>query len=513
MESVQDISAFLSHHPVTDIPSLPLLPPRSLVCIAGRVLEASEVDHIITTEGENDVPVAHLTLRALGNIVRVNFWRDTTALLAGVQEGSLMFMTRLAKQWPRGSMDPKQHVELRATIRSTITDCPAPLASQLAATPSDATEAKNWTPTFTPEKIDYTKATASWMSLSVLEGMCSSKQIRDIYQVFQVPSVFLEFGSLLTYDGCRACSKAWRQDAAPPCNCGASRVALWRVKLGLRDATSQLQATCFDAIADVVKLYKDIAHDAEHVGPEDFADEAMADIVASYIAAVPFTARLTVGPDGWKENMQATVRLLAPTFAPCGLLHPLKSVVVRASGSGACPPFLVEATSFAPGIGMTQAHGSAIECFRAVVQFVDGPSDGGSAAADRSQRDVRCAVTLAKDGPALKVEFTGNASLLERFAGLPKDSYAHAICAWRTEEFLSVIAFMPLKPEDQKAFVEFFKEEVKIHRDSLSQGPSLHSAVEDTPMRIASAAAQANVTSPPLWKVRKLLPAGDPSGQ
>ena len=147
------------------------------------------------------------------------------------------------------------------------------------------------------------------------------------------------------------------------------------------------------------------------------------------------------------------------------------------------------------------------------LSFVDGPSDGCSAAADRSQRDVRCAVTLAKDGPALKVEFTGNASLLERFAGLPKDSYAHAICAWRTEEFLSVIAFMPLKPEDQKAFVEFFKEEVKIHRDSLSQGPSLHSAVEDTPMRIASAAAQANVTSPPLWKVRKLLPAGDPSGK
>ena len=76
-----------------------------------------------------------------------------------------------------------------------------------------------------------------------------------------------------------------------------------------------------------------------------------------------------------------------------------------------------------------------------------------------------------------------------------------------------MIAFMPLKPEDQKAFVEFFTQEVRIHRDSLSQGPSLHSAVEDTPMRIASAAAQANVTSPPMWKVRKSLPAGDPSGQ
>ena len=97
----------------------------------------------------------------------------------------------------------------------------------------------------------------------------------------------------------------WRQaqDAAPPCNCGARRVVLWLVKLGLRDVTSQLQATCFDAFADVVKLYNDVAHDTEHVRPEDFADGAMADIVASYIAAVPFTARLAVGPDGWKESM------------------------------------------------------------------------------------------------------------------------------------------------------------------------------------------------------------------
>ena len=513
VERVQDKPAYLTYHPVTDIPSLPLLPARSLVCLAGRVLEAPKVDHVNTTEGENDVPVAHLTLRASGNIVRVNFWRDTTALVERVEEGSLIFMSRLAKQWPRGSMDAKQHVELRATMRSQITSCPASLAAQLASTPSDATGAKNWSPTFTPEKIDYTTVTASWMSLSVLEGICSSKQIRDIHQVFQVPSVFLELGSLLTYEGCSACSKAWRQDAAPPCTCGASRVVLWRVKIGLRDATGQLQATCFDAFADVIKLYNDVAHDTEHVRPEDFVDGAMTDIVASYIGAVPFTARLTVGPDGWKENMQATVRLFAPTFVPqTGVLHPLKSLVVRGNGSGACPPVLVAATSYAPGIGMTEAHGSAIECFRSVVQFVDGPSDGGGAVDDRLQREVRCAGSLAKDSPALKVEYTGDASLLERFAGLPKDSCAHAICAWRTGEFLSVIAVMPIKPEEQQAFVRFFTEDVRIHLDSLSQGPSLQSAVEDTPLRIASAADRANLTSPPMWKARKLFPAVPTAG-
>ena len=39
---MQDNPAYLVHHPVTPISSLPLLPPRSLVCVAGRVVEGKQ---------------------------------------------------------------------------------------------------------------------------------------------------------------------------------------------------------------------------------------------------------------------------------------------------------------------------------------------------------------------------------------------------------------------------------------------------------------------------------------
>ena len=40
----------------------------------------------------------------------------------------------------------------------------------------------------------------------------ASKMIRDLDRVFEVPSVFLEFGSQLTYPGCGTCLKAWREE-------------------------------------------------------------------------------------------------------------------------------------------------------------------------------------------------------------------------------------------------------------------------------------------------------------
>ena len=259
MERVEDRPAFLKYHPVTPIASLPLLPPRSAVCVGGRVVEAGDVAQVDTPDGDSDVPVAHLVLRVAGDVIRVNFWRETSGLLKDLRDGDFTFLWSVAKQWPKTGADPKTEVELRATARTRVLPCPEPLKAALSNTPADLCDARVWSSYVSrepKEKKDCVAAQGSWMSLSVLEAFCASKAIRSLDRVFDVPSVLLEFGSQLTYMGCGTCTKGWRDEGSQPCRCTmANRVHLWRARLGLRDATGQIQAVCFRAIESVVQVY------------------------------------------------------------------------------------------------------------------------------------------------------------------------------------------------------------------------------------------------------------------
>ena len=52
VEGVQATAAYLCHHPVTDIPSLPLLPARSLASLARPTTDAARVQsHAIVAPG------------------------------------------------------------------------------------------------------------------------------------------------------------------------------------------------------------------------------------------------------------------------------------------------------------------------------------------------------------------------------------------------------------------------------------------------------------------------------
>ena len=162
-------------------------------------------------------------------------------------------------------------------------------------------------------------------------------------------------------------------------------------------------------------------------------------------------------------------------------------------------------TSFSQGLGLTQAYGSAFECFRCVIKFeddtVDGVQDGR---VQRVQRQIRCAcVAPGHEAPTHAAELTGEAYLVERFGKLPKESYAHALLAWGAPSILTVTAFMPLSDPDHKPFIEFFWTEVGLFQDSVTKGPALQRGTEDTPLRMSLA----NSTSPPQWKARKVWPS------
>ena len=137
MTRIDDKPEFLTYHPITPISSLPLLPPRSLVCLAGRVVEATEVAFVETTDGETDVPVAHLALRNGDDVIRVNFWRGTADLLKGWTKGVPILVVGVAKQYPKTGQDQSTQVELRAAPRTQLLTCPEPLAAVLTDAPSD----------------------------------------------------------------------------------------------------------------------------------------------------------------------------------------------------------------------------------------------------------------------------------------------------------------------------------------------------------------------------------------
>ena len=164
MQAVDDTQGFPTHHPVTPFPSLLSLPPKTLVCVAGRVIPpAPAIAHVGVQDGESDVPVAHVMLRSGNDVVRVSFWRDAApmATSAPVEEGNLIMLTGVAKQYPGKDWDPRRHVGLRAAPRTAIVECPEPLRQSLQGTPNDSEGATMWSPdTSQRARKDYTVAQA-----------------------------------------------------------------------------------------------------------------------------------------------------------------------------------------------------------------------------------------------------------------------------------------------------------------------------------------------------------------
>ena len=91
-----------------------------------------------------------------------------------------------------------------------------------------------------------------------------------------------------------------------------------------------------------------------------------------------------------------------------------------------------------------------------------------------------------------------------RLREVEKDVYIHAALAWESPQCMAIIAFMPLEAPTED-FQKFFSREVELQKEAVREGPSFRPDMNDTPLRIMSAAESANLTSPPAWKARKVL--------
>ena len=149
---------------------------------------------------------------------------DTTQLVTAndMSVGQYLMITSVTKQNPTRRMDPKRHVELRATQRTNVHPCPeAIISDMLKDTPATEEDAILWSPPFRPrERTDFEAANATWMTLSVLEKAMKSPEPRTIDKLFQVPSVFITLGGSVTYMACATCMRSWNgclEEA--PCDC------------------------------------------------------------------------------------------------------------------------------------------------------------------------------------------------------------------------------------------------------------------------------------------------------
>ena len=163
------------------------------------------------------------------------------------------------------------------------------------------------------------------------------------------------------------------------------------------------------------------------------------------------------------------------------------------------PPLLLADTCYAPGLGVTEALGSAFDFFRGYVRFVDNPVQ--SDVRGHVQRHICC----VRGTRNFLVDFKGDAAQAERLAQAPRGSHAHALLAWQDTDKLNLIAAMLVNEEHREMFGKFFQAEANIYTALATSDSAQRTAIEETPLRQLTAAMKANVTSPPRWRAPKIV--------
>ena len=507
MVETADVPSYPAYHPVTPLSSIVKLDPKTMMCVVGRVVKIAPVRHVSSADGDGEVAVSDVMLRAHDDVIKVSFWRETAHLperTPCLREGLLVMVSAVAKQLPGKHMDLRSNAGLRAVGRTAFHECPAALRDGLESTPSSVDGARMWTPDGAQRK-DYSTAKSDWTTLSVLDALLKTVHVRDLQKVFQVPSVHMELEDAPIYMACAKCFKAWADVEWPPCYCWSAhcpaeaRKPRWRAKLILRDGTASLKATCFDAFQSVVDVAA-VESGTDFATAEQWGDEAVVAKCMSYVGAVPLTVRLSVDADPWSERMQATVHLVQKTYEPgsdqtqISVSHPMKNSVRLASTEGSCPPCELADSSYDEALGLTVIDGVALQCFRGLVKVCDPPPESES---DEVSRDICCAFDASKKFEMLARDDDGQM----RLRAIDQDAYVHAVLSWESEGKLSAAAFIVIAGRAE-GFKQFFKREVELQKAAVAEGPSFVSAIDSTPRGIVSAAEQANFTSPPDWKER-----------
>ena len=505
--AIEDRPEWPRLHPTTSVDALQYLPAKALVCVAGRVVPPEpKVAHVATDDGGADV--GNASIRNGSDLIRLSFWRESAHQVDSLSLGQIIYISCIGKHKVSRA---ENGVELRSHSLTEITTCPEPLFSEInMATPQGIDGARIWTPAPTTRR-DWEQEDAEWATLSVCEAICAPAVGRTVPQLYQVPSLLVQFqiGEVVYY-GCSQCKKAWALEAVPPCACAAQRTPQWKAKLTLTDSTAQVFATCFDAFGALAHVYA--AGDANKQSIDYYTNglENQEDLLLS-IAAMPFTARISLEENEWAAKTEMFVRLLSPTFDEAtGVKHPLKQLTHFVSGSYPCPPCKLKNVTFNEGVGLAVAFGGTLSSFRVLLEVQDqgrGARRGQDATTLRVERTCACALRASDDATTHTITQNAELEVVTRLLQVPQGAYIHATVAFRTAGKLSLLTFWHVPNVEVTKFRTFFDTEANLYEERVTgTAPPMTRSLAETPLRVAdTASAVSSSTGRSSWHTRTPL--------
>ena len=228
-------------HPLTAISALRRLPDKTLVCLAGVVLEqAASISIQQSLKDGDEFEVSNAWIRNGTECIRLCCYRDLAPLALDLVVRSVVFIESVAKHYSedRGlevvAVPDQLATMINACSPPTMNDCSS-VSIIAESISSEEREAHR----------DYENEDAEWTSLSVIAAVANCKEQREIKTLYQVPSIFLTVDDSLTYQGCSKCKKGCKQIDAmespqPACSCGAEMKSYWRGKIMCTDASGDV---------------------------------------------------------------------------------------------------------------------------------------------------------------------------------------------------------------------------------------------------------------------------------
>ena len=488
MTAIDDHPEWPLFHPITTVQDLNLLPGGTLVCVAGRIVNPPPKIKSVTANGE-DLNVGNANLRAQDACIQLSFWRDRAAMVNDLTIGEIYYFRGVAKH--NKNMCSDRNVDLRATAVTTIEQCPEPLRTEIAnATPEGHAGAQQLS--FSSGRRDYTQEEARWYSLSVCAAILHPQMLRSVDTLCQVASVMLQLqDGEPSYPGCSVCKKGWPTDTdAAPCACkDAIRKVYWRCNVTLTDHSAQVPATCFEAFESAVEVFAEGS--PTKMEPAYYSDAENRMDLALFLAAFPFTVRLTFSENDYTGRMELIIQSMSPTFDETnGVKHPLKPVIWFEASPAGCPPCKVADTTFNGGVGLTILYGKGISTFRVLLELFDTPKGarrGNNADTVKVTRECVCALRGQDDGTMYTILQNAPLEVATRFLQVGKNAYIHAIVARRSGDSLTLLDFWPVPPSRVTKFRQFFEREVSVYDATVRGQKQLqNTSADETPVRLAA---------------------------
>jgi hypothetical protein len=236
----------------------------------------------------------------------------------------------------------------------------------------------------------------------------------------------------------------------------------------------------------------------------------------AYFSSIALTCVLSFEDNDYNQKIELQMRVADPTFRSQergGPRHPLIPLLRGNVFTLSCPPCSMSTTSFEMGAGVSIVPGGSAISFRVLLQLTDNPTSAerpnDNSPAVRVTRKVKCSIADASDSKVYNLSQLGPMLVTMQLLVPQKGEMIHAMVAWRSDDFLTLLSFSRILDDVKDEFRTFFKTEVGAFADSVDSTGTSTSVIDSelTPIRRIQAAEllSSTICSPEPWSKRTRL--------